>query len=89
MMTTIILGICLILSIASNFLLAYFLTKEHAKEKAALHDRLMARDYPEFMQGKDYQLELDRKEQEINAKPPEKPKLSKIDQANYEAAREF
>ena len=89
MTTTIIFGICLILAIASNFLLAYFLTKEHAKEKSALHDRLMSKDYPEFMQGKDYQLELDKKEKEINTKPPEKPKLSKIDQANHEAASEF
>ena len=90
MATTIILGICLIVAIICIPLVAYFLTKEHAKEKAALHDRLMARDYPEFMQGKDFQLELDRKEQEINEKVKvEKPKLSKIDQANHEAAREF
>ena len=90
MTTTIILGICLILSIASNFLLAYFLTKEHAKEKSALHDRLMSKDYPEFMQGKDYQLELDRKEKDIYEKTkPEKPSLSKVDLASQLAASEF
>jgi len=89
MMTTIILGICLIISIASNFLLSYFLTKEHAKEKAQLHDRLMARDYPEFMQGKDYDLELEAKKKEIEGKV-EKPKanLSPADYANQYMAEQ-
>lgn len=86
---TIILGICLIVSIAGNSFLAYFLTKAHAEEKKQLHDRLMARDYPEFMQGKDFELELDRKEKEINSKPMEKPTLSKIDQENKQAAEDF
>ncbi len=85
----IVLGICLIVSIAGNGFLAYFLTKAHAEEKKELHDRLMARDYPEFMQGKDFSLELDKKEKEINSKPIEKPTLSKTDQANMQAAEGF
>ena len=89
MIITIILGVCLLAAIASNFLTPIFLTKEHAKEKAQLHDRLMARDYPEFMQGKDYDLELDRKKKEIDEKPKKPPVLDKIDQANKEAAEEF
>lgn len=86
---TIILGICLVLSIASNFLLPYFLTKEHAKEKAQLHDRLMSRDYPEFMQGKDYELELKKKEKEIDVEPKEKPKLNAADLENKIAAEQY
>lgn len=85
MTATIILGICLILSIASNFLLAYFLTKEHSKEKAQLHDRLMVRDYPEFMEGKDFQVELDKKKLEVKIKP-EKPKMSAAEYADKLAA---
>lgn len=84
-----ILGFCLALSIIGSGLLAYFLTKAHAEEKKQLHDRLMARDYPEFMQGKDFELELDRKEKEISSKPMEKPTLSKVDQENKQAAEEF
>lgn len=82
----IILGICLLASIAGNFLLAYFLTKEHAKEKAQLHDRLMARDYPEFMQGKDFQVELDKKKEEIKNSVPTDKKLSPEEYANKMAA---
>lgn len=90
MTTIIILGICLIIAIVCIPLTAYFLTKEHAKEKTALHDRLMSKDYPEFMQGKDFQLELDRKEKDIHEKlKVEKPTLSKIDMANQKAASEF
>ncbi len=85
MTTTIILGICLILSITSNFLLAYFLTKEHSKEKAQLHDRLMVRDYPEFMEGKDFQVELDKKKEEAKTKP-EKPKMSAAEYSDLLAA---
>ncbi len=86
MTSTIILGVCLILSITSNFLLAYFLTKEHSKEKAQLHDRLMARDYPEFMEGKDFQVELDKKKEEMKKGEPEKPKLSPAEYADKIAA---
>lgn len=88
-----ILGICLILSIAGNVFLPYFLTKLHQLEKKQLHDRLMARDYPEFMQGKDYELELKRKEQEIdNEKKPIKEKglgLSKAEIEDRKVAEEF
>ena len=90
MTTIIILGICLIIAIVCIPLTAYFLTKEHVKGKTALHDRLMSKDYPEFMQGKDFQLELDRKEKDIHEKSKvEKPTLSKADLANEFAAREF
>lgn len=89
MTATIILGVCLVLSIASNFFLAYFLTKEHANEKKELHDRLMARDYPEFMQGKDFQLELDKKEKDINTKVKKEPRLSPEEYANKVAAEQF
>ena len=77
------------MAIACIFLTAYFLTKEHAKEKAQLHNRLMARDYPEFMEGKDFQLELDKKEKEIHSKPIEKPTLSPVDQENQRAAEQM
>ncbi len=86
MTATIILGICLTLSIASNFLLAYFLTKEHSKEKAQLHDRLMVRDYPEFMEGKDFQVELDKKKEEMKKGEPEKPKMSAAEYSDLLAA---
>lgn len=89
MTATIILGICLLVAIISIPTGFYFLTKAHAAEKKELHDRLMARDYGELMQGKDFQLELDKKEKEINAKPVEKPTLSNVDQANADAAKDF
>lgn len=81
-----ILGFCLALSIAGNGLLAYFLTKAHAEEKKGLHDRLMSRDYPEFMEGKDFQIELDKKKEEMKKKAPEKPKLSPAEYAEQMAA---
>ena len=86
-----IIGICLILSIISNGFLAYFLTKLHADEKKQLHDRLMARDYPEFMQGKDYELELQRKKQEIeNEKKPTREKgFTEAEIKDREAAKNF
>lgn len=89
MTAQIILGICLLAAIAGMVFGFYFITKAHAEEKKDLHDRLMARDYGELMQGKDFQLELDRKEKEINTEPVEKPTLTKIDQANVDAAKDF
>jgi len=81
-----IIGFCLALSIVGNGLLAYFLTKVHTEEKKELHDRLMARDYPEFMEGKDFQIELDKKKDKMKVKIPEKPKLSAAEYAEQVAA---
>lgn len=58
-------GITLILSILGNVFMPYFLTKLHQKEKKDLHNRLMSRDYPDYKMAQDYDLELRRKEAEI------------------------
>ena len=88
MTATIILGICLLVAIVSLPLGFFFLTKAHIEEKKELHDRLMARDYPEFMEGKDFQIELDKKKDEVRKKDPEKPKLSPEQYAEKFAAEQ-
>lgn len=72
------LGIALILSIFGNVAMPYFLTKVHQKEKKDLHNRLMARDYPEFKMAQDYDLDLRRKEVEINHSAKKKMKPEKL-----------
>ena len=89
MTALIILGVCLFAAIIAMPAGFYFLTKEHSKEKAQLHDRLMARDYPEFMEGKDFQMELDKKKEEMKKNEPEKPKLSEAEYADKLAAEKY
>lgn len=47
----IILAFCLLISILSNVAITYFLTKFHQDEKRDLHDRLMSREYQEYLYG--------------------------------------
>ena len=89
MSANIFLGIALILSIIGNGFLAYFLTKLHIAEKKELHDRIMARDYPEYMQGKDFELELERKEKEINKKPGKPVELAPADNLTKTMVKDF
>lgn len=92
-MVTILLVIALIISIASNVFITYFLTKLHQEEKKELHNRLMARDYPEFKMAQDYDLELKRKEgqieKEVNGKKDKSEKMTKEEFHKKKLAAQF
>lgn len=74
----ILLVFAVIASIAGNVIIVYFLTKFHQDEKRELHNRLMSRDYPEFKMAQDYDLELKRKEREIEVEGKERLKEEKM-----------
>lgn len=74
----IILATVLALSIAGNVVLPIVLTKLHQDEKVELHNRLMARDFPEFKMSQDYDLELERKRAQIEKEGKEKKKEAKM-----------
>lgn len=74
----ILLVVALMMSIVGNVILAIILTRLHQEEKKELHDRLMARDYPEYKMSKDYELELKRKEQQIEREGKESLKAEKM-----------
>ncbi len=73
----IVLGICLILSIVANVVIAYFLTKFHQQEKKDLHDRLMSREYPEYLHGQHLAQELELEREKEQKRPKKEEVLSK------------
>lgn len=53
------------------------LTKNHQEEKRDLHNRLMSREYPEYLHGKHTEQILKSEEEKAKNKPKEYEKTSK------------
>jgi len=77
MESSLILLLALVASIAGNVILPIYLTRLHQDEKRELHNRLMARDYPEFKMAADYDIELQRKKAMIEKESKEGKKKVK------------
>lgn len=73
----IILGIALLASLALNGFILLVLTKNHQEEKKDLHNRLMSREYPEYLQGEHTRNLLNAESEEIRNKPKAEERLSK------------
>ncbi len=73
----IILGIALLGSLVLCGFIVYYLTNKHQEEKKDLHNRLMSREYPEYLQGEHTQQILRSEEEKAKNKPKEYEKLDK------------
>jgi len=85
----IILGIALLASMGLNGFIILTLTTKHQEEKADLHNRLMAKDYPDYLSGEHTQQLIREAEEKARNKPKETEKFSKQFLDHQEQAKKF
>jgi len=73
----IILAIVALGSLGLCGFLVYYLTNKHQEEKRDLHNRLMSREYPEYLQGEHTQQVIRSEEEKASNKPKEHERLDK------------
>lgn len=65
------------------------LTKSHQQEKKDLHDRLMSREYPEYLHGKHTEQILDAEKKKADNRPKEHEKTSKEFEEHKRIAKKY
>lgn len=85
----IILGVALLASLGLCGFVIFYLTKKHQEEKRDLHNRLMSREYPEYLQGEHTQQVIRSEEEEAKNKPKEEEKLSADFVKHKDMAKKF
>lgn len=73
----IILGIALLASLGLNGFILIILTTKHQEEKKDLHNRLMSRDYPDYLSGEHTNQLIREAEEKAKNKPKEHEKYSR------------
>ncbi len=85
----IILAVALV---ATNALYAWIILRlidKHLEEKKDLHNRLMSRDYPEYLQGEHTQQGIRAEEEKSRNKPKEHERMDKDFLAHKKKAEQF
>lgn len=72
----IILGVALLASLTLCGFILIVLTKSHQKEKQDLHNRLMSRDYPDYLHGEHLIQRMKEEEEKIKNKPKAEDTIS-------------
>ncbi|HEC60720.1 hypothetical protein LCGC14_0831460 [marine sediment metagenome] len=85
----IILLIALLGSLGLCGFIVFYLTNKHQEEKRDLHNRLMSREYPEYLQGEHTQQAMRAEEEKNKNKPKEHEKLDKDFVAHKKKAEQF
>ena len=85
----IILGLALLGSLGLCGFIVYFLTNKHLEEKRDLHNRLMSREYPEYLQGEHTRQVLKNEAESAANKPKEHEKLDKEFVKHMAKAKQF
>lgn len=85
----IILGIALLGTLGLCGFIVYYLTNKHQEEKKDLHNRLMSREYPEYLQGEHTQQVIRSEEEKARNIPKEHEKLDKNFIEHMKKAKQF
>lgn len=85
----IILGIALLGSLGLCGFIVFYLTNKHQEEKKDLHNRLMSREYSEYLQGEHTQQRLRAEEEKAKNKPKEHERLDKDFLEHKKKAEQF
>jgi len=85
----IILGIVALGSLGLCGFIVYYLTNKHQEEKKDLHNRLMSREYPEYLHGEHTQQVLRSEEEKNKNKPKEYERLDKDFLEHKKKAQQF
>ena len=85
----IILGVVALGSLGLCGFLVYHLTNKHLEEKKDLHNRLMSREYPEYLQGEHTQQVLKTEAENAANKPKEHEKLDQEFVKHMAKAKQF
>ncbi len=89
MTVIIILGIVVLGTLGLCGFIVFYLTKKHQEEKMDLHNRLMSREYPEYLHGEHTQQILRTAEEKAKNAPKEHEKLDRDFVAHKKKASQF